>query len=85
MDWKVIATVVIFLLVQTGSLIWFLASIKKDISFLTAAVQTLQSGLLNYVTGEALTEKLKRVWDRIESAEKNIKEVRENCTSTHRK
>jgi len=75
--------VILFLMVQTGGLIWFLASVKKDIVHIKDALITINASIKDFIThkevdeklkgfGDRYDEKFKRVWDKVEEHEKEL-------------
>ena len=68
----IIITIFIFILAQTGSLIWFLSKLSSNLSNLSNTVNELKQTLNSFVTIGHLSEKLKRVWGAIEENKKDI-------------
>jgi len=75
-------TIAIFLLLQTGALIWFLSKLNASINFLTQTMSRLEKSLEGFVTVSHLTEKLKRIWDAVDENKKDIATIQKDL-NTH--
>jgi len=74
-------TIVIFLLIQTGGLIWFLSKLNSNLNFLTQTISRLEKSLEGFVNISHLSEKLKRVWDAIEGNKQDILQMQNDLNS----
>ena len=73
MSERAIVYIGIFLAIQLGSLIWFLATMKSELRHLNENVRKV---IANYVSKMYLSEKLKRLWDHIDLLKCDIDELK---------
>ena len=80
MDYTWMIPISAFLLVQTGTLVWFLATLNNKVANLIEQVKIINQV---YVTEKDMTEKHKRIHMRIDETEKDITRIEKTCNANH--
>lgn len=74
MDEKTMVTIAVFLLIQTGGLVWFLATMKSQIEYLKDEVTRLRHDL-----GQSLDTPIKR----LDKVEDRLNAIERQCLVHH--